>query len=202
MKKIEFLDAVGAKLRGLPREDIARSLDFYSEMIDDRIEDGLTEEAAVLAMGSVDGVVSEIMADTPLSSLVREKIKSRRRVSPWEMVLIVLGAPVWLSLLIAVFIILLSVYIVIWSVVVSLFAVVVSLAASSVGLGLAGVVLAAMGHFAQAFLVIGVGFICAGTSILMAFVSVKAAELSVYIGKLIIIGVKRIVLGKGGRGDE
>ena len=44
MHKQEFLDGLRARLRGLPEADIAERLAFYSEMIDDRTEDGLSEE--------------------------------------------------------------------------------------------------------------------------------------------------------------
>lgn len=52
MTKEQFLRAVRERLTGLPQSDIDRSLDFYSEMIDDRIDEGLSEEEAVAAMGS------------------------------------------------------------------------------------------------------------------------------------------------------
>ena len=42
MTKKEFLDELKKGLLGIPEEDINRSIEFYSEMIDDRIEDGKT----------------------------------------------------------------------------------------------------------------------------------------------------------------
>ena len=47
MSKSEFLTALRARLGGLPQGDVAERLDFYSELIDDRMEEGLSEEAAV-----------------------------------------------------------------------------------------------------------------------------------------------------------
>ena len=47
MSKTEFLTELKKALEGLPEEDIEKSLEYYSEMIDDRIEDGLSEEEAV-----------------------------------------------------------------------------------------------------------------------------------------------------------
>ena len=49
MNKAEFLDALCAHLSGLPQRDIDASQEYYSEIIDDRMEDGLSEEAAVEA---------------------------------------------------------------------------------------------------------------------------------------------------------
>ena len=40
MRKLEFLAALNVKLSGLPKEEVKERTNFYSEMIDDRIEDG------------------------------------------------------------------------------------------------------------------------------------------------------------------
>ena len=49
MGKQEFLAQLRKGLQGLPQEDIEERLTFYSEMIDDRMEEGLSEEEAVSA---------------------------------------------------------------------------------------------------------------------------------------------------------
>ncbi len=43
MNKQAFLTQLRKGLSGLPQEDIEERLAFYSEMIDDRIEEGLSE---------------------------------------------------------------------------------------------------------------------------------------------------------------
>ena len=53
MTKIEFILSLSRALQGLPQSDVTERLEFYNEMIDDRIEDGLSEEEAVAAIGSV-----------------------------------------------------------------------------------------------------------------------------------------------------
>ena len=47
MNKQEFLARLQKGLSGLPGEEIEEHLAFYSEMIDDRMEDGIPEETAV-----------------------------------------------------------------------------------------------------------------------------------------------------------
>ena len=47
MNKEVFLSELRKKLSGLPQSDIDERISFYAEMIDDRIEDGMTEEAAI-----------------------------------------------------------------------------------------------------------------------------------------------------------
>ena len=123
MTKNEFLEQLRRGLSGLPMEDIDERLNFYSEMIDDRIEEGLSEAEAVSAVGSVSDIVSQILRETPLTKLVKEKVKPAKPLKWWAIVLIVLGSPIWLSLLIAAAVIVLAVYVVLWSLDVSLWAV-------------------------------------------------------------------------------
>ena len=52
MNKSEFLGALRKGLHGLPQDDIEERLAFYGEMIDDRTEEGLSEEEAVSAVGA------------------------------------------------------------------------------------------------------------------------------------------------------
>ena len=129
MNKREFLSALERRLSGLSQEDIAERLAFYSEAIDDRMEDGLSEEEAVAQLGTVDEIAGKVVSDSPSAQQPREK----RRLGALEIVLLVLGAPIWFSLLVAGFSVAISLYAVIWSLVISLWAVGVALVASSVG---------------------------------------------------------------------
>ena len=47
MNKTEFLDALRHALGKLPSYEVEQSIAFYAEMIDDRIEDGMSEQEAV-----------------------------------------------------------------------------------------------------------------------------------------------------------
>ena len=67
MCKQAFLDELRERLTGLPQEDIDERLDFYAEMIDDRVEEGLTEEEAVAAIGTVEEVFAQIVEETPFT---------------------------------------------------------------------------------------------------------------------------------------
>ena len=59
MNKRQFLSRLGRALKGLPEADIKERVAFYAEMIDDRVEEGMSEEEAVLAIGSVDEIWSK-----------------------------------------------------------------------------------------------------------------------------------------------
>lgn len=47
MLKEEFLAQLRGGLAGLPQEDLEERLAFYSELLDDRMEEGLSEAEAV-----------------------------------------------------------------------------------------------------------------------------------------------------------
>ena len=53
MNKQEFLSGLRKGLCGLPQDDIEERLSFYGEMIDGRIEEGLSEEEAVSEIGAL-----------------------------------------------------------------------------------------------------------------------------------------------------
>ena len=103
MNRQEYLDEIKEKLLGLSEEDIDKALEFYMEALDDRIDDGLTEEQAINAVGTADEVAEQILMDTPLPKLVSATVKPKRDMKAWEIVLLILGAPLWIPLLIALF---------------------------------------------------------------------------------------------------
>lgn len=43
MNKQEYLSAIRVRIPKMPTEDMERFIAYYSEMIDDRMEDGMTE---------------------------------------------------------------------------------------------------------------------------------------------------------------
>lgn len=66
-------------------------------------------------------------------SLIKAKLKPSRELKGWEIALLVLGAPLWLPLIIAFAAVLLSVYAVIWSVIISLYCIDLSFAVCVLG---------------------------------------------------------------------
>ena len=73
-----------------------RILFKQNAMIDDRMEEGLAEEEAVSSFGTPEEIADQILSEIPLSRLVRERVKPKRALKAWEIVLLVLGSPVWL----------------------------------------------------------------------------------------------------------
>ena len=174
MRKQEFLAQLRNGLSGLPQDDIEERLTFYSEMIEDRKEEGLSEEEAVSAAGSVHDIVAQAVAEIPLAKIAKERMKPKKRLAVGEIVLLVLGFPIWFSLGIAALAILLSLYFSLWAVIISLWAVSASVAACSVGGVLACTIFTAGGNGASGIAMLAAGMICAGLSVFM-FCGCKAA---------------------------
>ena len=197
MTKQEFFAQLREKLSGAPQSEIEDRLIFYGEMIDDRIEEGMSEEDAVAAVGDVDSIVSEIISAIPMSAIVKEKTKSKKKMKAWEIVLLVLGSPIWLSLLVAAIIIIVAVYISIWSIVISLWAVGAAMAGCALG-SIAILVLNCMyGSVWTGLAFLGAGLVLAGISIFWFFGCKALTKCVVLLTKKIILWIKKLFVRKG-----
>jgi len=196
MSKQEFLVQLRKELSGLPQEDIEERLTFYSEMIDDRMEEGFTEEDAVAAVGSAQGIVAQVVAEIPFAKIAKERIKSRRQLRVGEIVLLALGSPIWLSLRIAVFAVILSLYISLWAVIISLWAVFASFAACSIGGVVAGIVIACSGNALSGIAMLAAGIVCAGLSIFMFYGCKAVTGGTLILTKKIAVWIKNCFIKK------
>lgn len=174
MKRLEFLLQLRERLSCLPQDDMEERLTFYNEMIDDLLEEGLSEQEAVAQIGNVNEIASQILQDTPLSTLVKERIKPKQRMKPWQIVLLAVGSPLWFSLLMAALAVGICLYTVLWVLVICLWAVFAAVAACALGGMVGGGIFAASGNRLAGIATIGAALVCAGVSIFL-FCGCKAA---------------------------
>lgn len=127
MNKQEFLTELQQGLSQLPEGEIQNHLEYYEEMIADRMEDGMTEEAAVACLGDPQQAARQILAELPLTTLVKTRIQPKKGWSGTAIALAFLGAPLWVPLVIAAVSVVGSMYLVVWSLLLSFYAVVLSL---------------------------------------------------------------------------
>ena len=196
MKKREFLDRLKASLWAMPEADKERSADYYAEMIDDRMEDGLSEEEAVAAIGDLDEIVKQILNETPRppATVKKEQKQQKQGLETWMIVLLVLGSPVWIPLVASAAGTVISVYVSLWTVVISLYAVFIALAVASVGCVVGSFFM--IGRFAEVLVAWGAALLCAGLAIGVFMLSNLAAKGLVALTKLCWEGCKRIFKGK------
>ncbi|MBO5305664.1 MAG: hypothetical protein J6B12_02765, partial [Clostridia bacterium] len=141
-------------------------------------------------------IAAQILTDIPLAKLAKERIKPKRRLGVWEIVLIAIGSPIWLSLAIAVLAVVFSLYAVLWSVVISFWAVFVSLACCAFGGVVAGGAFAFGGYALSGVAVVAAGLICAGLSIFAFFGCKAATKGAAMLAKGFALGLKKCFVGK------
>ena len=94
MTRKEFLDGLRQEMRGLPMQEIEQTIHYYSEIIADRMEEGMTEEAAVAKMEPMHVIAKRVAADFKGVTTT-----PRRKLPGFLIVLLILGFPLWFPLL-------------------------------------------------------------------------------------------------------
>ncbi len=196
MNKAEFLAALRSELSGLPVDDVQRTVDFYDEMIDDYMEEGMYEAEAVSSVGSVHNIVALLLAETPLPKLVHAKVKPKRPLKAWEIVLLVLGSPVWVPLLLAGVLVILACYAVLWAIIVSLYALDFSLALLGVAFIFAACFQLNSQQILSQLFFVGIGLVSGGLSVFLFFASGKIAAWILRLSKHAVLTVKFHVVKK------
>ena len=201
MSRDAFIGELRHRMAGLPQEAVDRTVEYYSELIADSVEDGLSEEEAVARLGSLDEIVANVVKDTPLTQIVQTRVQEKKAkgVSGWVILLLVLGAPVWLPLLIAVLAVIFALYIALWAVVIGLWAAVAAVILAGIAAIAGGIVELCRLHLAQGLVLLGGGLMCLGLCV-VAFLLMKLITLgTVKLCKLLWTGVKSLFVGKGGK---
>ena len=187
VNKMQFLRAVREKTVHLPQSEVNRLLEYYNEMIDEAVEEGLSEEEAVDRLGTWEEICAQIEefrtsepqptepikeepAKEPQNPIPDKKPKKRISLPMWAVVLLILTSPVWgaivLALGIAAFAVIVSLVVIGGALVISLFAVVLSLAVVGVVGIPAAFVLLVTSSIAPFLLTLGGGLVCVGLAIL------------------------------------
>ena len=175
MTKQEFLRRLEEGLAGLPQEDLAERLSFYSEMIDDRMEEGLSEEEAVAGIGPVVEIAPAMSTEAPALAWeaeqapaplsVSEEAAAKPKRSTGEILLLILGFPLWFPLLIAAALVVFVLLFSLWVVLFSLWAAGITLIISGVGGLVLGVWYILRGETLPGLAVIGAGLALCGIAV-------------------------------------
>ena len=201
MNKEQFLNELKKGLSGIPKEDLDERVNFYSEMIDDRIEEGMSEEEAVSAIGDVKTIVSQIMAETPITTIVKERVnkekeKKKGGISVATLIIIVLTFPLWLPIVATIFGLAIALFAVVWSLVVAFYAVTIGLIVA----GAASIVwvlgLLFYGNLSGAGLGLGAGLFCLGLGVLMVYGCVACTKGAILLTVKALVGIKKALVGK------
>ncbi len=200
MNKQEYLSLLETRLRGIPKEDIDRTIDYYNEILSDKTEDGMSIEEAIASLGSIDEIVDNVLSDVSIPKLVKEKIGLNRKLKTWEIVLLASTFFIWLPLLLVFGVVIISLYICIWSGVISLGVGAISCVGASI-VSLTGIVYIFTGNFGSGLVLIGMGFISAGVAVLLGIVTFLLAKTMVVICKRLILKIKSLIVQRGGKNE-
>ena len=98
MTKADFLQLLERALAQLPEEERRANLEYYSELLDDMLEEGMTEAEATAKLGSPSQIAQSILQEVPLGKLVSTRMKPKSGWTPLAIVLAVVGSPVWVQI--------------------------------------------------------------------------------------------------------
>jgi len=82
MTREQFLKDLKAALAGMKEEELEGVVAYYAEMIDDRVEAGMTEEAAVKAMEPVREIASRVLEEAGL----KEEAPKEEKKGNWQQI--------------------------------------------------------------------------------------------------------------------
>ena len=202
MTKQEFLTRLKVGLSGLPKDEIEQRIVFYEEIIDDKIEEGLNEDSAVESLGGVDSVIDGILAEIPLATLVKRRIKTEKPLTGWGIALVIAGAPIWGSIIISLLAAAFSVYAVVWAVMISLWAVVFCFALCPLAGAVMLIVGIAMGNTPVGFASFGAGLFLGGVSIFSYIGLKRLTKALIKITVKIPTWIKRCFIGRESKNEQ
>lgn len=113
-----------------------------------------------------------------------------RSVKALPLTLIILGSPIWASLIISAVAIIISLYAVLWSLVVAAWSVFAAFVGCGFGFSLGGVILAVTGNAVSGVALIGGGIFLLGLSIFTFFGSTAATKGAAWLSKLPFVLIK------------
>lgn len=183
MTRDEFLGRLGELLACLPAEQVEETKAFYAEAIADRMEDGMSEEEAVAAMGTPGEVAEATLDDLP--AVPRAIARTRRRSTALLWVLAIVGSPVWVPLLAAFAAVALSVYVCIWVLAFCVWVIAVALGAVGAAAGVT------VGHVPYVLAMLGCGLAFIGAALL---VGAGAWAASKQIARLSALWARKVAL--------
>ncbi len=201
MKKEEFLAALRERLAVFPDHDAEEYVNYYREMIEDHMDDGFPEEKVVETFGSVDDVFAVILQETALTQLLKKKVKARKKLKKWQLILLICAFPVWFPLAVAFAatsaVLVLTLYIVLWTLILSLCVVEISLAACGLGAtftALFQILLESNGYVAG--VLFAGALLCTGLTLILFHPCILAIKGTGKLSKRIWLGIKFLIIGK------
>lgn len=110
MRKADFLKELELNLQKMNASEKNKFVIYYDEIISDYIENGMSEEEAIKKVGSPMKIAEELLADYDSVELKLPSTGSKTL----NIILTVIGFPLWGSVLLSIILLVFSIYVLIW----------------------------------------------------------------------------------------
>ena len=198
MLKQEFIEELKSLIGNLPYEDVNKYVEYYSEMIEDRIDDGMTEEDAVKEVGSPKVIAEQILKDN--GATINEQVSgatnkdkkgfSFKNLDTLSIVLIIVSFPIWVSLLAGVFSMVVGVFAGLLSLFISAWACTLSFGLCGIACTVMGIVYLFSEGLGTFLCYTGAGILLIGLSILFYVGAKYFTKLCIYLCKKCVQSIK------------
>ncbi len=194
----------GRHEKGLSQQEFADRLSVVRQTVS-KWEKGLSNPDSDMLVR-----IAEVL-DTTVSALLEKEEadkgkeahtedKKPRRLGALEIVLLVLGSPIWFSLLIAAVSVIISLYAVLWSLIVAVWSVFGAFVSCGFGFTVGGIIIALTNNPAAGTALFGGGLFLLGLSIFTFFGALATTNGAVWLSKLPFVLIKKS--SKGGGSDD
>ncbi|WOO86914.1 DUF1700 domain-containing protein [Mollicutes bacterium LVI A0039] len=132
----EFLKELEIELQHLPQSEITKVINYYEESIEDRLEDEMSDDDIVNSFGPIDQIVATIEEEISLGTIVKDKVSQKASGKKINYVLLalvlILGFPIWFTLMMLMLAVLITVYALLWTIPVMVVAIYAALLVTAV----------------------------------------------------------------------
>ena len=195
MTKADFLQLLERALSQLSEEERRANLEYYSELLDDMLEEGMTEAEATAKLGSPAAIAESILQEMPLSKLVSTRMKPKSGWTPLAIILAVVGSPIWVPLLLAGVAVVAALFVSIWALAVVAVVVVLALALAVIAAPVLAVRTAVL-TLPLGLLLLGGGLVLLGLCVLGGLMAVELCKLLAQLTVLLARKIKGLFIRK------
>ncbi|MBU5316255.1 DUF1700 domain-containing protein [Clostridium bornimense] len=180
MTKTTFIDTLRGLLQSLNEDECNKFISYYEEIIEDYKESGLTEEEVIKKIGTPQSIADNILSEQDSIDIKVPSFSSKIL----NAILLILGFPLWGSLLLALVLLILSVYIIIWCIP-------FTTGASSIAFFVAALISIIGSPFMMAD-VLTVGIVQLGLGVSSVGLSILLGCITIYLSKKLVIITKKL----------
>lgn len=180
MTKTTFIDTLRGLLQSLNEDECNKFISYYEEIIEDYKESGLTEEEVIKKIGTPQSIADNILSEQDSINIKVPSFSSKIL----NVILLILGFPLWGSLLLALVLLILSAYIIIWCIP-------FTTGASSIAFFVAALISIIGSPFMMAD-VLTVGIVQLGLGVSSVGLSILLGCITIYLSKKLVVITKKL----------